>query len=169
VPRQRVRRDLARATRETETVSSVGWCTSRVGVIVGRVAPLTASRSSPVAPWTLEVTPDTPLGWHESASEDHGPVGRRRCVDHQCAAEALGSFATGSICPHLKVLREAGLVDRPTAGADPWERSWQLVSRSLCWTLGETPRLGRSRRPLGCSSAADDRKCAPSGPGAPPH
>ena len=38
---------------------------------------------------------------------------------------------------HLKVLAEAGLVDRATAGADRRERSWQLVSRGLRWTPGQ--------------------------------
>ena len=51
-------------------------------------------------------------------------------------AGALG-LATGSISHHLKVLREAGLVDRAAAGEDRRERSWQLVSRGLRWTPGQ--------------------------------
>lgn len=51
-------------------------------------------------------------------------------------AGALG-LATGSISHHLKVLRDAGLVDRaPEAAADRRERRWKLVTRGIRWSVG---------------------------------
>ncbi|GAB3756605.1 ArsR/SmtB family transcription factor [Microlunatus parietis] len=48
-------------------------------------------------------------------------------------ADALG-LATGSISHHLRVLAEAGLVERAPDGDDRRQRSWRLVSRGLRWS-----------------------------------
>ena|SRR5690606_6185744 len=51
-------------------------------------------------------------------------------------ADALG-LATGSVSHHLKVLGEAGLVERAPDGEDRRRRSWRLVSRGLRWSPGQ--------------------------------
>lgn len=51
-------------------------------------------------------------------------------------ATALG-LATGSISHHLKVLTDAGLVERAEDGEDRRRRSWRLVSRGMRWTPGQ--------------------------------
>jgi DNA-binding transcriptional ArsR family regulator len=52
-------------------------------------------------------------------------------------AVALG-VATGSVSHHLKVLAEAGLVERaPQHPSDLRERHWRLVSRGMRWSAGQ--------------------------------
>lgn len=52
-------------------------------------------------------------------------------------AVALG-LATGSVSHHIKVLRDAELVERaPSGGTDRRERWWRLVSRGMSWSPGQ--------------------------------
>ncbi|RXZ70945.1 helix-turn-helix domain-containing protein [Agromyces albus] len=52
-------------------------------------------------------------------------------------ASSLG-VATGSVSHHLRVLTDAGLVERaPQDPADRRERRWKLVSRGMRWSAGQ--------------------------------
>jgi DNA-binding transcriptional ArsR family regulator len=47
-------------------------------------------------------------------------------------------LATGSASHHLKVLVDAGLVERaPETATDRRERRWKLVTRGMRWTVGQ--------------------------------